>query len=237
MGVEAGQTVEEILRRKDLERECGDGVFAWGIGNSVGPALQQARRLANSGSIDALFTKMKSLPSPIDTSPGGVVMWRGYCLGDGSVRPLPSHMLITSRQHAASGAEKRHHFALFCRSPESIFNAEEEVQIDSAYARNLVSNGKVGSSQVTAVVSYSEERTVEIGRRYSVLFRATLTGHAFVRLAEPVPLSGSLANLYRAACRAADAAAWRRRMCDLIDAAFAIPFSSHPPQASFAALC
>jgi 4-aminobutyrate aminotransferase-like enzyme len=41
MGTEAGQTLGTILRRKELERQAGSGIFAWGIGNSLGasPAL------------------------------------------------------------------------------------------------------------------------------------------------------------------------------------------------------
>src|ERR1700722_15920090 len=78
MGTEAGQPLEVILRRKDLERECGDGVFAWGIGSSIGPPLEYARRLVREASIDAFFTPMKSRSRAADSEPTGTVMWRAY---------------------------------------------------------------------------------------------------------------------------------------------------------------
>lgn len=230
MGAEAGQPLEAILRRKDLERECGDGVFAWGIGNSVGPALDYARRLVRETTLDAFFTPMKSRPKAADAEPTGTVMWRAYRSEDGSVHTLPWHMLVTSRQHAASGSEKRQHFALVCRRDGPLLGQPEPIEIDAACARNLVSNGKLGASQVTAVVKYAPTATEEPRRRYSVLFRATLTRQVFIRLLEPVPLEGRLAGLYEAACESAVAAEWRVRILALREAAASVPMNSAPAQ-------
>jgi hypothetical protein len=231
MGAEAGQPLEAILRRKDLERACGEGVFAWGVGNSVGPALEYARCTARGELLDAFFTPMRTRARAADVAPMGTVMWRACRADDGTVAALPWHMLVTSRRHAASGVEKRHHFALICRRAEPLLDQGEEVQIDANCARNLVSNGQVGASQVTAVVKYAASGATKPNRVYRVLFRATLTHQAFVRLLDPVPIEGPLVQLYEAACEATDPPEWRARILALKEAAGANPVRRLPTQA------
>ena len=230
MGTEAGQPLEAILRRKDLERECGDGIFAWGIGNSVGPALEYARCAVHGEVIDAFFTPMKSRAKATDATPTGTVMWRACRTNDGTVSTLPWHMLVTSRQHAASGVEKRHHFALICRRAEPLLGEHESVEIDADCARNLLSNGQVGASQVTAVVKYTSTGATKPNRGYRVVFRATLAHQAFVRLLDPVPIEGTLVSLYEAACAAANPAEWRASILALKDAAACYRPSNVPTQ-------
>ena len=231
MGAEAGQPLEAILRRKDLERACGEGVFAWGIGNSVGPALEYARCAARGELIDAFFTPMRTRAKAADVTPMGTVMWRACRADDGTVSALPWHMLVTSRRHAASGVEKRHHFALICRRTEPLLDQHEQVEIDANRARNLMSNGQVGASQVTAVVKYNSSGDAKPNRSYRVLFRATLTHQAFVRLLDPVPIEGVLAGLYEATCAATDPAEWRARILALKEAAASSPSHNPPTQA------
>jgi hypothetical protein len=40
-GAEAGEAASSILRRKELERLATGGIFLWGIGNAIGPSLEQ----------------------------------------------------------------------------------------------------------------------------------------------------------------------------------------------------
>lgn len=232
MGAEAGEPLDAILRRKDLERACGEGVFAWGIGNSVGPALEYARCAARGELIDAFFTPMRTRARAVDVTPVGTVMWRACRAHDGTVSPLPWHMLVTSRRHAASGMEKRHHFALICRRAEPLLGQHEQVEIDANRARNVMSNGQVGASQVTAVVKYRTTGDEKPNRSYRVLFRATLTHQAFVRLLDPVPIEGALVTLYEAACAATGPAEWRTRILALKEAAASLPGPDLPMQTS-----
>jgi hypothetical protein len=44
MGVESGEKLEQIVRRKEAERVKGNGQFWWGVGNSLGPAVRDAAR-------------------------------------------------------------------------------------------------------------------------------------------------------------------------------------------------
>ena len=70
-GVEAGETIEQILSRKEAERQACDGRFFWGIGNSVKPGL-----LTLLGSLvmpELLFSPIRSKPRAVDVSPAAVV--------------------------------------------------------------------------------------------------------------------------------------------------------------------
>lgn len=214
MGSEAGQSLEAILRRKELERECGHGLFAWGIGSSVAPALNYVRQSLCRTSMDAFFTPMKSRPKAMDVTPSGMVMWRAFCGDDGSVSELPWHILVTSRRHAASGQEKRYHFALMCKRDRPLLQHQGHIRIDAARVRNLLSNEKVGSSQVTAIVKYVSGPT-DSARAYPVLFRAELASQPFIRLVDPVPIEGRLIDLYKSACESENAEDWSRRVNSL----------------------
>jgi hypothetical protein len=218
MGSEAGQSLDDILHRKNLERESGQGTFAWGIGNSVGPALEHARRCTDRGSVEALFTPMKTAPKAVDVSPAGIVMWLSYRSAGGGATPLPTHMFVTSRAHAASGVEKRGHYALICHSEAPLASDYQGEALHSAAARNLVSSNPVGASQVTSVVRYESGESVRDGS-YPILFRATLTGESFVRLVDPVRIEGRLSKLYEALCKSRDAEEWQRGIAALKTAA------------------
>lgn len=207
MGVEAGQGLADIIRRKDLERECGEGVFGWGIGNSVGPAIKHAKFAERLPVLEALFTPMKAAPKAIDSAPASVVMWLDYLNESDGVGPLPEHMLITSRGQSGSGEEKRGHYALICRSADPLAAQSVRQAIDHRAVRNLVSSNPVGASQVTSVVRY---RATDSGEAtYPVLFRAELTGRAFVRLVSPVALTDELFEMYRAVCTSRTPDEWK----------------------------
>ncbi|HEX7130680.1 MAG TPA: hypothetical protein VF217_11545, partial [Rhodanobacteraceae bacterium] len=84
-------------------------------------------------------------------------------------------------------------------------------------ARNLVSSNPVGASQVTSVVRYHPSEQSQ--GSYPVLFRATLTDIAFVRLALPVVLEG---ELYASYCSLRDSntrTEWEERVKRLREAA------------------
>lgn len=217
MGAEAGQALSEIVRRKDLERECGDGVFAWGIGNSVGPAIKHAKCAEQVSVLEALFTPMKTAPKAIDTAPASIVMWLGFLGDDGKVEPLPEHMLVTSRGQSGSGEEKRTHYALICRSTAPLTAQGVRHAIDHRAVCNLVSSNPVGASQVTSVVRYRP--TASHDAAYPVLFRAELTGQAFVRLADPVVLTGKLLAMYHGVCSSIAPSDWKAGIRTLREAA------------------
>lgn len=68
MGVESGEGLEQIVRRKEAERVAGNGQFWWGIGNSLGPAVREAAR-AQRGRVPVLFSVMLGKPKVADSAP------------------------------------------------------------------------------------------------------------------------------------------------------------------------
>lgn len=216
MGAEAGLGLEAILRRKELERLSGDGVFAWGIGNSVGPAVRRARELGFE-CLDILFTRMKSAPKAIDVSPSILVVWTAYEDERGNPIPLPRHMLVTSRGNTTEREGlKRVHYALLCRSTHSLLAPSAEEAVYSSAVCNLVSDNPTGASQVTAVVRTCASR--DQSKPYPVEFRAKLAKPGFVRLLQPALLQDELLALYRHALDAIEPEEWRERVAALRDA-------------------
>jgi hypothetical protein len=190
-GTEAGQGIEQILRRKDEERVANGGVFLWGIGNSVGAAMTELVR--RCGSPEVLFSPIKSSVRPADAAPESVVAWTKAETVHGEEFLLPTHSLVTSRQSVSS--PKLIHYALVCFSETPLTLAGSPLAFSFRAVRNMVSGNPVGASQVTAVVKANAGCTGE-GGMYEVPLRAKLAPPYFVRLREPrrIPESGGLAR-------------------------------------------
>lgn len=208
MGTEAGQPLESILRRKELERRAGGGLFAWGIGNSLGVAAKLAQQEMRCNEVDVLFTQMRSAAKHIDVAPSTILLWLNCLNEEGRLVRLPSHMVVTSRGNLAQAGRKRAHYALICNSSHDITFAATGGVIDANRARNFASLNPLGASQVTAVVRYQSSREPLPEKSYPVTFRAKLHGAGFVRLASPVVLDGKLAILYRQLCNSVSADEW-----------------------------
>lgn len=178
-GTEAGEPIERIFTRKEEERTRNDGVFLWGIGNSIAPSLQAL--VAESPNPEVIFSPMLSRPATRDVRPSLIAKW---CVGrgiDGSHFSLPKHSLVTSRFN-----EKRaRHFALVCRSDAPLMPRQADAFSPSSL-RNLVSGAPVGASQVTSVVRYDPDRDADAGARYFVGLRARLVFPFFVSLEWPI---------------------------------------------------
>ena len=205
MGPEAGQHLPDILRRKELERQAGGGVFTWGIGTSLGESVRQAQNIAKDGEVDALFTAMLAKPRAIDLAPTSTFIWMFARRPDGTSRALPEHMLVTSRGYSG----KRSHYALLCSSDFPLAEQVHAGFVDSGAVRNLASGNPVGSSQVTSIVRY--DSSIGPGpRRYPIAFRAKLHGEGFLRLVSPVALTEDLCRLLEEAHRETTVDGWMR---------------------------
>jgi hypothetical protein len=181
---DAGETIRRILNRKELERQAGSGTFWWGIGESKAAAISLLAK--SEPRPEVLFSLMLSPPHARDSTPSGVLIWQAY-QGFQGIRPLPPHVVVTSREHARNGRPKQRHYALVCEAHTSILRNDKAL-LDAALLRNTGEKGKpVGSSQVTAVV----EIAPLIGRsaHYEVTARAVLVGPYAVTLASPRKLS------------------------------------------------
>ena len=183
-GTEAGQSIDDIIARKERERQQNNGVFLWGIGNSIGPSLPS---LLRSQSMPvAVFSPIKSKPRTVDIEPGQVAVWYRATTTNGEHYSLPAGSMVTSRY--VPGRKK--HFALVCRSdkPLSIETDYETLNISGLV--NAKSGTKVGFSQVTAVVKKREESS-NVEQEYSVAMCCQLEHPFVVTLQYPVVLPAS----------------------------------------------
>lgn len=183
-GTEAGEDIGAILARKERERLSTGGIFLWGIGNSVGPAIADLVRLERNPSV--VFSPMRSRPKMVDVAPSRVLEWIRAIGLDGTDWPMPEGVSVTSRANSEAGRSKRAHYALVCRSATQL-GATSAGNVEYESLVNLKSHNKLGASQVTAVVkrlaTSSPSSTV-----YPVAFVAELAYPYFLRLEEPVDL-------------------------------------------------
>jgi hypothetical protein len=182
-GTEAGEGINSILARKEVERRCNEGLFLWGIGNSVRPGLE--RLLEECARPEILFSPIRSRPRPIDVAPAKVLSWRRGEGLDGEEFEVPETMRVTSSEVLAG----RNHYALVCRAAEPLCLAEHG-RVDISRLRNIASGRRLGASQVTAVVSQADGVSGEPGREYVVAMRATLDPPYLVRLTVGAPAVG-----------------------------------------------
>lgn len=182
MQSEAGQGIESIVARKELERRAGKGIFFWGVGNAPAVATPTYARLQVP--VRVVFSLMKGRPRSIDARPRSLAVWRRYLDMFGVERDLPEHVLITSRGETAAG-EKTRHYALICKS-DSPLHIERGIGFAPSAYRNVGSNaGAVGPSQVTALL----QRVAPMaGMEYEVNMTAELVGSYWVRLTDPASL-------------------------------------------------
>jgi len=183
MQAESGQSLRDILKRKEFERVTGRGVFFWGIGNSLG----DKRQAFLSGEVtEIVFSKMLSRPKRIDTDPSGVAIWTQYQDMYGDVKSIPEYALLLSRAYNGNRV-KRHHYALVCYS-ENALSLDDYGVVNIAKYKNYGStNPRIGSSQVTAVIEPSPSSHATTSERiYEINMLCQAVAPFFVKLANPI---------------------------------------------------
>ncbi|HEX8459214.1 MAG TPA: hypothetical protein VF656_18115 [Pyrinomonadaceae bacterium] len=185
-GSEAGEEIEHILFRKEQERLANDGMFLWGIGNALGPSIDELTR--KTARPQVVFSPIKSASRLKDVAPPAVVMWTQAEGLDGSSFTIPANSLVTSRYDPE--APRPYHFALVCYSSKPLLPLKREYKIGFKQLRNLRTGRPVGASQVTAVVHFSGRGTDD-ALMYDVAVLAELVNPYFVRLKNACKLRDS----------------------------------------------
>lgn len=185
-GAEAAQSVSQIITRKEEERQVGNGVFLWGIGNAVGPSILELLRV--SGCPEVLFSSIKSAPKAIDVKPSAVVAWTDGIGLNGEPFAIPEGALVTSRFDPKS--PKLVHYALVCHSEAPLTLLQNGANMQFRALRNLVTRRPIGASQVTAVVEY-EDRHSRVSEGYTVAMRAHLVPPYFIKFHHPIPIESA----------------------------------------------
>lgn len=193
MQAEAGQSLDLILRRKERERKAGGGRFFWGVGNAPSRLI---RALARSNvNVPVVFSKMKTKPKAADMNPSNTVLWRQYIDCEGKVRPLPPHVLLTSRGESARGA-KRVHYALECYSPAPLDIKRDGEPFYHHAFRNAGGTGRpVGASQVTSLLTPSSGDVNVTTNNYFIDMSSVLVGSYWVKLVDPLVLTPNVLKL------------------------------------------
>lgn len=182
-GTEAGQSIKDILIRKEQERIANGGVFLWGIGNALGPSMKELVRRTKTP--EALFSPIKSAARTSDVEPAALAAWVAGETLEGTPYTLPDHSLVTSRYDPS--APKQTHYALVCFSEEPLSVSRLIGTIDAGSLRNLLTARRVGASQVTAVVQQHSTHQTS-GRVYDIAMRVRLIYPYFIALKSPVLL-------------------------------------------------
>ena len=149
-GPESGETAEEILARKDLERRSGVGAhkneFWWGVGEK-GTAQSIQTLISQHGGNIVLFSAIKDQTSPNKGSATDALVWRKYrMLGGDILQDIPKHVLITSAAVTKGGTTRTKHFALVCNSSVPLKIGGRAFRFSNAHYKNLSKDGKLGKS-------------------------------------------------------------------------------------------
>jgi hypothetical protein len=183
-GTEAGQPIEQILERKEQERVVNNGLFLWGIGNSLTPSMIEL--LKRTSKPEVVFSPTKTKARIEDSEPARVVAWTRAETLTGDDFTLPPASLITS---GLDSPRKHTHYALVCFQDRPLIR-ESGCLVDFYALRNILTGQPIGASQVTAIV----ERSASPGPRardYDVALRASLVFPFFVKLRKPMLLAES----------------------------------------------
>lgn len=178
-GVEAGQSISTIFARKEIERRCNNGVFLWGIGNSILPSMPLL--LHSSCEPKVVFSPIRSRPRDLDVAPGAVAVWTRARTFKNEVWPLPVHSLVTSHAGRALGR----HYALVCRSEYPLRLKDDGPVFRMSELTNLRSNRPIGPSQVTAIVRHCTQEDSS-GPKYYAAMITDLVAPYVVALEAPV---------------------------------------------------
>jgi hypothetical protein len=193
-GPESGETAEEILARKDLERRSGVRVhkneFWWGIGEK-GTAQSINRLISQHGANIVLFSAIKNQKPPTKSSASDVLVWRKYrMLGSGVLHDIPKHVLITSAALTKSGTIRTTHFALICHSSVPIKMGGHVFRFSNPHYKNLSKDGKLGKSArgqrtTTALVRWTSSPISGAECDSIIDFSADLCAPYCVELSDP----------------------------------------------------
>lgn len=190
-GVESGEPLDEILARKERERQANGGVFLWGVGNCVTGGIRALVRQEKEPVV--VFSPMRAKPKGVDVAPAAVVTWHAARSAlTGEAWAIPPGSTIISR-------EAKRHYALVCRTDVPLRLDGSWRTLCFGQLRNLVSGAPLGYSQVTSVVEHHPTGT-GVGPMYPIGFAARLVHPYFIELSnreaarEPLMPGGGTAD-------------------------------------------
>ena len=199
-GPESGETAEEIVARKDLERRAGVGThknaFWWGVAER-GTARSIQTLISQHGGNIVLFSAIKDQNSPNKGSATDALVWRKYrMLGGDILQDIPKHVLITSAAVTKGGAIRTKHFALVCNSSVPLKIGGRAFRFSYRHYKTFSKDGKLGKSargkRTTAALVRCTSSPISGAECDSVIdFYADLCTPYCVELFDPTRISPS----------------------------------------------
>ena len=207
-GPESGETAEEILARKGLERRSGVGghknEFWWGA-DEKGTAQSIKTLISQHGGNVALFSAIKDQKPP--NKAADALVWRKYrMLGGDILHDIPKHVLITSTALTKGGAIRPRYYALICNSSVPIKMGGRAFRFSNFHYKKLGKDGKLGKPArrrrtTTALVRWTSAPISGAECDSLIDFAADLSTPYCVELFDPKPIQPSvIATLKSADC-------------------------------------
>jgi hypothetical protein len=177
MGQDAGQSLDEIIIRKEAERRTG-GEFWWGLGTPLGDRVESVAIL-NGGTLPALFSALENQKQ----APGqNTYVWNGWhSIRTGRHGSVPKHVLVLG------GNPDRPYYALVCRCDTELILGDHG-PFDPAQCLTVANGVPPGVSQRAALLRGQVKHP---HGRYRIAFNAYLVAPWFVRLTDPRMLTAA----------------------------------------------
>ncbi len=186
MGIESGQTLSVILRRKDHERLYGNGEVWWGVGESN--LHRRIRELVGRASPNAPLVILTPQPTPSPKGNGKIVVWRDYLDQQQRRYKIPPHVFVISPATTGTGTPKHVHFALVFKCDAALTEVSGGLFYPNQW-RNLGSEkDRFGPSQVTTAVERKTPVPLPYGNPYEIYVRGLLMNPFLAELVNPRPL-------------------------------------------------
>lgn len=182
MQAESGQKLPTIISLKESERATGNGLFWWGVGNSLGKAVDQFAAQAD-GTLPILFSVMKAHPQKKDTEPEKVFLWTEWEDRSGQIHAVPPHVLEWSR----GAANKKTHYALVCHSNIPLAIGDHGAFDPSRCCHTPL--GKRPADQIVTTLLEDDPDADHSSGAYHLGFRASLVRPWAVKLVRPRAVS------------------------------------------------
>jgi len=179
VGPEAGFTLEQIIRWKELQRSLSDGIFFWGIGGVPSREKQEAfiRAVARP---KILFSEQIGEARPLFKNPNAVFLWTHYEKQAGREIALPPFSAVMSK----AGGPK--HYAIVCQANAPI-SVDITLGFDIGTYGNFLGRPNIAFQQTCPIVQLNKAGHPKC--RYDRGFWADLVTPYFVTLSRGRELS------------------------------------------------
>jgi hypothetical protein len=170
MGQDAGQSLKEIIIRKEAERRTG-GDFWWGLGTPLGDRVE-SEAISNGGTLPALF--FKTLGKQKQALAQKTFVWNGWRSSKGRHGVIPKHVLVLG------GDPDGRYYALVCRCDIELVLGNHG-PFEPTQCRTLAKGVRPGVTQRTALLTGQRKHP---HGPYHIGFEAYLAAPWFVRLTD-----------------------------------------------------